>query len=391
MPAEYELNMRCDIFCRVIDNFGDVGVTWRLARQLGNEFEITTRLFVDDLESLAALTPALDPLQTSQVLERVEVRAWTRDDSFDTTDITLEPADCIVEAFQCALPREYIKAMARRRVPPVWLNLDYLSAETWVVEHHLLPSPHPQLSISKYFFFPGFEQGTGGLLRERDLFLRRDRAQRTKSLQSAKELRVFIFGYKNAALPELLTAIEQESLKANNNHKTLVTIPKSQLGDEAKLWQDALSLLHRENFSINIQPFVAQSEFDALLWSQDVCFVRGEDSFVRAQWAAKPFVWQIYPTSDGAHLVKLSAFLARYCMGLDAGAAAAVQELWRAWNVEDAAAIAPAWRGFMLHWAVLNLHARAWADRLAEQPDLATNLVTFVEKNAKIEGFMRNP
>ncbi len=386
--ADHKPNMTCDIFCRVVDNFGDVGVTWRLARQLGNEFKITTRLFVDDLVSLAALVPALDPLQASQIVEGVEVRCWPSDDSNEITDTTFEPADCVVEAFQCALPLKYINAMTLRLAAPVWLNLDYLSAESWVAEHHLLPSPHPQLALRKYFFFPGFEQGTGGLLRERDLLRKRDAALPTKPRQRTNQLRVLIFGYANAALPDLLNAIQSASHKTVN---ASVTIPRGELGDDAIFWQDAKNLPPGDNLCINIEPFVAQSEFDALLWSQDVCFVRGEDSFVRAQWAAKPFVWQVYPTSDGAHLVKLNAFLDRYCTGLEVGAAAAVQELWRAWNVEDAEAIAPAWREFLVNLAALKLHARAWADRLAEQPDLATNLVTFVEKNAKIEGFTRKP
>ena len=372
--------MTCDIFCRVIDNFGDVGVTWRLARQLGNEFEITTRLFVDDLVSLAVLVPALDPLQSSQIVEGVEVRGWPGDHLASTSTSTLTPANCVIEAFQCALPPQYVNAMTLRRVAPVWLNFDYLSAESWVVAHHLLPSPHPQLALNKYFFFPGFERGTGGLLRERDLFLRRDAAQLTVSRQHANELRVLIFGYANAALPELLNAIEC------TNAKAVVTIPHGKLCKDATVWQNDKSLRSSDSPSINIQPFVPQSEFDGLLWSQDVCFIRGEDSFVRTQWAAKPFVWQIYPTSDGAHLTKLNAFLDRYCADLNITAAAAVRELWRTWNSEDAVAIAPAWREFMRHCTVLNLHARAWADQLAAQPDLATNLVTFVQKSAKIEG-----
>ena len=55
--------------------------------------------------------------------------------------------------------------------------------------------------------------------------------------------------------------------------------------------------------------------------------VRGEDSFVRAQWAALPFVWQAYPQADAAHLTKVAAFLDRYCIGLPLSATAAVSAL----------------------------------------------------------------
>ncbi len=38
-------------------------------------------------------------------------------------------------------------------------------------------------------------------------------------------------------------------------------------------------------------PFVPQHDFDRLLALADGLIIRGEDSFVRAQWAAKPFFW----------------------------------------------------------------------------------------------------
>jgi uncharacterized repeat protein (TIGR03837 family) len=355
----------CDIFCRVVDNFGDVGVTWRLARQLANEFNIATRLFVDDLASLAKLVPGLDSQMRLQKLNMVDVQKWPNEDA------KLIPADCVIEAFQCALPNGYVNAMAQQNPAPVWLNLDYLSAESWVAEHHLLPSPHPQLALTKYFFFPGFEAGTGGLLRERDLCLKRDAAMRHAN---ATELRVYIFAYPNRALSALMAAIESSTTR------TMITLPEGKLAEQYLQTINAKTSKAR----INIQPFAPQTEFDALLWANDICIVRGEDSFVRAQWAAKPFVWHIYPQAEGVHWQKLTAFLDRYCIGLTSHAEASVREMWRAWNAEDAGAIASAWRDFLAHRGDLQIHARNWADQLAKQVDLATNLVTFVEKSAKI-------
>jgi uncharacterized repeat protein (TIGR03837 family) len=354
-----------DIFCRVVDNFGDVGVTWRLARQLAGEFNVATRLFVDDLPSLAKLVPELDSQMHSQKLNKVDIQQWPDEDAM------LIPADCVIEAFQCTLPNSYVNAMTLKSPAPVWLNLDYLSAESWVAEHHLLPSPHPQLALTKYFFFPGFEADTGGLLRERDLFLKRDAA---KPRTDAAELRVFIFAYPNRASSALIAAIEASAARA------VITL------SEGKLAEQYLQTIDRKTpeARINIQPFVPQIEFDELLWANDICFVRGEDSFVRAQWAAKPFVWHIYPQANGAHWQKLTAFLDRYCMGLESAIETAVREMWRAWNAEDTAAIAAAWNSFIAHRAQLEVHARNWANELAKQTDLATNLVTFVEKSAKI-------
>jgi uncharacterized repeat protein (TIGR03837 family) len=355
----------CDIFCRVVDNFGDVGVTWRLARQLAHEFNVATRLFVDDLPSLAKLVPALCPHMRLQKLNMVDVQQWPDEDA------TLIPADCVIEAFQCALPNSYVDEMAKQTPPPVWLNLDYLSAESWVAAHHLLPSPHPQLALTKYFFFPGFETGTGGLLRERDLFLRRDAAT---PRADATELRVLIFAYANRALAALVAAIESSATKA------VITLPDGKLAEQYLQTADAKTSKAR----ITIQPFVPQTGFDSLLWAQDICIVRGEDSFVRAQWAAKPFVWHIYPQVGGIHWQKLTAFLDRYCVGLTSDAETSVREMWRAWNAEDAAATLGAWNSFIAHRAALEAHAQKWAKEMAKQADLATNLVTFVEKGAKI-------
>jgi uncharacterized repeat protein (TIGR03837 family) len=355
----------CDIFCRVVDNFGDVGVTCRLARQLAHEFNVATRLFVDDLPSLAKLVPALHTHMRSQKLNMVDVQQWPIDDA------TLIPADCVIEAFQCALPDSYMNAMATQTLAPVWLNLDYLSAESWVAAHHLLPSPHPKLALTKYFFFPGFDAGTGGLLRERDLFLRRDAAT---PRADATELRVLIFAYANRALAALVAAIESSATKA------VITLPDGKLAEQYLQTIDA----GIANARITIQPFVPQTEFDSLLWAHDICIVRGEDSFVRAQWAAKPFVWHIYPQAGGVHWKKLTAFLDRYCVGLTSQAEASVREMWRAWNAEDADVIADAWNRFIAHRADLEVHAQKWAKELAKQDDLATNLVTFVEKGAKI-------
>jgi uncharacterized repeat protein (TIGR03837 family) len=238
----------------------------------------------------------------------------------------------------------------------------------------LLPSPHPQLALTKYFFFPGFEVGTGGLLRERDLFLKRDAAIARGDVISDAELSVFIFAYANCALPALIAAIESSVTLA------VITLPEGKLAEQYLQTIGANPLKAR----INIQPFVPQTEFDELLWTNDICIVRGEDSFVRAQWAAKPFIWHIYPQAGGVHWQKLNAFLDRYCADLESAVEVAIREMWRAWNAEDANAIASAWKGFLAHRDDLEIHAGKWADQLARQTDLATHLVTFVEKSAKI-------
>src|SRR4051794_32643440 len=161
-PAE-----RWDIFCRVVDNFGDVGVAWRLARQLGREHGKDVRLWVDDLTVLAKLRPEIDVAYDVQRLEGVEV-ARVREPF-----VADEIADVVVETFGCDPPDGYVLAMAAREPKPRWINLEYLSAEDWVEGSHALPSPNPRLPLVKHFFFPGFTRKTGGLLRERELLASR--------------------------------------------------------------------------------------------------------------------------------------------------------------------------------------------------------------------------
>ena len=118
-----------------------------------------------------------------------------------------------------------------------------------------------------------------------------------------------------------------------------------------------------------------QDDFDRLLWRCDINFVRGEDSFLRAQWAGQPFVWQIYPQQEQAHLDKLDAFLARYTTGLSAAGANATVNLEKAWN--SFGDLPTAWAEFLAARSEIAAHSRRWSAQLAENTDLATALVKF--------------
>src|SRR5690242_8896754 len=162
---------RYDIFCKVVDNYGDAGVSWRLARQLVREHDMAVTLWIDAIASLARIATGIDPTRKVQSSEGVRVRAWPE----SLTGIELP--DVVVEAFGCGLPDDYVDAMAAARRAPTWVNLEYLSAEPWVESAHGLPSPQPRLPLTRYFYFPGFTDRTGGLLREAGLLEARDRAR----------------------------------------------------------------------------------------------------------------------------------------------------------------------------------------------------------------------
>ena len=335
-----------DIFCRVIDNHGDLGVCWRLARDLAARGQ-AVRLWVDDASALAWMAP-LRPAG-------IELRPWP-DDEVDVT-----PGDVVIEAFGCDLPPAFVARMARRTPPPRWINLEYLSAEDYVERSHGLASPQfhgPGAGLEKRFFFPGFTPRTGGLLREPGLLERvaafdgRAWLGRQGWQPRPGERVVSLFGYAGAPLEAMLEALAAQPT-------LLLACP------------GPLQALARERSGLRVLalPYLAQDDYDRLLWAADLNFVRGEDSFVRAHWAGKPFVWHIYPQHDDAHHAKLEAFMAR------SGLPEAWRAVWRGWN-----GMAP-WPGGTQGLAGLReaaAHAPQWRAQLASQADLLTQLQGFL-------------
>lgn len=375
-----------DIFCNIVDNFGDIGVCWRLARQLAAEHSLAVRLWVDQPESLQKICPEFDPALDAQSVRGVEVRHWAKPFA------AAEPADVVIEAFGCKLPESYVAAMAARASKPAWINLEYLCAEDWILGCHRLPSPHPRLPLIKHFFFPGFVDGTGGLLAERELARRRREFQQDPHAIAAfwqslglpaprpEELRVSLFCYGDQPVSELLDAW------AGGAHPVLCLVAEGLVQAELGAFFNTPetvpgSVLRKGKLEVRVMPFIEQDRYDRLLWACDCNFVRGEDSFVRAQWAAKPMIWQIYPQEEGVHLEKLRAFLDHYCAGLPEDASAAVRALWQAWNRGEGAG--SAWGEFWRQRAVLEAHARRWADDLPVPGDLASNLVHFCDNLIK--------
>lgn len=381
MAAAHSIPLTWDIFCKVVDNFGDAGVCWRLARILHREHGLQVRLWIDDLATLCALHPALDAAAPLQQADGISVCRWQ--------DAVLSPDDAavVVEAFGCGLPEAYVAAMAAHAMPPLWIVLEYLSAETWVDQHHGLSSPHPRLPLPRFFFFPGFTPATGGLLREADLRSRRaafDAAAFWHEMgfmdTSGNALTVSLFAYADAPVAELLAAMVQ------GVEPVVVAVPGPGLLPAARAFfgvtADDRGPWRRGALEVRALPFLSQTRYDELLWACDLNFVRGEDSFVRAQWAARPLVWQPYRQDDGTHQRKLQAFLDRYCTGLAPTAAAALGGFWRSWN-GDAAGLGAAWPALRAAQGEIRLHADRWARDLAAHADMARQLVEFAANRVK--------
>ena len=396
--------MQADVFCRVVDNFGDIGVTWRLARQLQREHSWSIRLWVDDLKSFQRLEARIHLQALQQVIEHIEIIHWG-DPAPD-----LIPYPIVLCSFSCDLPATYLAQLHQR--PALWLNLEYLSAETWVVGCHGLPSLRGD-GLSSYFFFPGFNSRTGGLLRERELLTRRDIWQQDPGAQRRMLERL---GVSAQALTAWQPCLEQP--RATASHSTALTLqseacdssllprtdlqlarlltlfcyphaPVAQLLEALCTEPRASVVLIPEGVAPELAtgrlgpfkqvyleriPFVSQPEYDQLLWMADLNFVRGEDSIVRAVWAGKPLIWQIYPQTEGTHLIKLEAWLKISSLPTD------IQDLLRHWNADTVSADLP--NGFTkainpkayTQWSV---NALALSHSLVQDVDFAQALHDF--------------
>ena len=348
--------MQWDLFCRVVDNFGDIGVCWRLAADLASRGE-RVRLWADDLSALAWMAPHGAP--------GVEVRPWTTE--WDSA----EPGDVVVEAFGCQLPAPFVHRMAQRVSAPVWINLEYLSAEPVVERNHGLASPQfsgPGKGLNKWFIYPGFCAGTGGLIREPGLMARQQifdapawRLDHGLTLR-AGERPVSLFCYANLAIAALLDRLAATP--------TLLVATAGPAAEQVR--RELGPTLCRGALRAIVMPSLTQQDYDALLCACDLNFVRGEDSFVRAQWAGKPFVWQIYPQHDHAHEAKLNAFLERFLAAADASVADQVRALWLAWNGLSRESIA---KPALVRW---QRHCEAWRAGLLARPDMVQELLRFV-------------
>ena len=379
-PASASPGLRWDIFCRVVDNLGDAAICWRLARQLANEYSLAVRLWIDQPQALSRLVPGARP---GQMQDRVSIESWRDDDPRLSLTRSEQVADVVIAGFECELPAGYRHAMTSRR--PVWINLDYLSAQAWVDTHHGLPSPKSD-GLTEYFFFPGFTSESGGLLREADLIDRCERFDRDPSARidflrslgiDAKpgERFMSLFCYPDSPVAELidgLKAIEGQASAATGTPENWQLLIPEGIAPELSVRR-----------GVRRVPFVSQTDYDRLLWSCDLNWVRGEDSLVRALWSGRPLIWQAYRQIGEAHRPKLEAMIDRWLKDaeLPDPAATAWRKAHTAWNTApdpaSRALITAALPPTLEQLPAIAAGARRWRTAQIGQSDLARRLVAF--------------
>jgi uncharacterized repeat protein (TIGR03837 family) len=340
---------------------------------LSNRDDIRIRLFCDDLKVLDKIAHG-DAVKTGAALG-VEVLPWTSLDDLGACDLV---GDVVIEAFACKIPEAYLDAM-RLKVSegsskPLWINLEYLTAEPWADEMHLMPSPQNN-DLNKYFYFPGFTEKTGGVtLGDWDEVTAQavpaslvpfwnERLNEGHLDESHSGMRrISIFNYSHAPLEKWLRSLAGAA-KGNGELIDIYICANQNISDEF------IQSLKDSSLRFIQLPFIPQEDYDWLLSCCDFNLVRGEDSFVRAQWAGKPFIWDIYPQSDRAHEVKLDAFLDLYFEG-------ASSSLIKQGKTAMKWAEPNGWWGLMEEWTV---HSAKWSDKLRALGQLEVKILDFVK------------
>ncbi|MEJ7139493.1 elongation factor P maturation arginine rhamnosyltransferase EarP [Amphibiibacter pelophylacis] len=353
------------ILCRVIDNFGDVGVCWRLARQMATR-GLRVALVLDDA------TPLRWMRGVDATSQSVSVLPWTLPDSAWTA-LGGQVQRLVIEGFGCTAPNALLAALPRPtpETPATTLlvNLEYLSAEGYVARSHGLASPQHHgaaAGLTRWFFYPGFTEDTGGLL---------GGWAAPEPPHSPPQALWFAYPHPRwRDWAQHLARFVRESASDPIDRVEIGLCP----GDaqrQAKLSPGEQLTLPDSHSVLRALDYTDHDGFDTRLAASAISVVRGEDSFVRAQWAARPFVWHIYPQDDGAHWAKLDAWLDLLLDGQSNALAQPLRRVWHAFND-------PGWAGDLPPWpdaALWHAACRAWQQRLADQTDLLTRLLAFAQ------------
>lgn len=282
-----------DIFCQVIDNYGDVGVAYRLAREFKRVYpNKKLRFVINQIEELNLIRKSED----------IEIILYKDISKIENS------ADLIIESFGCEIPKEYMdKALKNAKLI---INLEYFSAEKWVDDFHLQES-FLGGNLKKYFFIPGLSEKSGGILLDNEFL------ERKKKVEANKEYYLEKFGIKEKY--DLIGSVFSyeknfdsliEELKKLDKKVILLILSEKTQKNFIKYFDNGNNY---DKIKFVKLPFFTYDKYEELLALCDFNLVRGEDSFVRALLLGKPFLWHIYPQDENTHIKKLESFLEKYC------------------------------------------------------------------------------
>lgn len=305
-----------DIFCEIIDNYGDIGVVYRTAKELQKIFpESKIRAFLNRLDEFKKINSQVIDLP-SQNIDGIEYITF---DYLRDNANKLLTAQVIIEAFGCQIPKEYMEIAYDNS--ELLINLEYLSAEDWIEDFHLQSSPLGRGKLKKVFFMPGFTEKSGGVIADSNYLERIQRVLENKEFYEKKYLSDIedrenkivgtLFSYEKNFTPLL------EDLKKLDKDVVILAMGEKTQDSLRKILknfsiEDFRNSLKYGKIEIRFLNFLNQEEYEELINIVDFNFVRGEDSFIRAVLTGKPYMWHIYCQEEYAHMDKIEGFLDKY-------------------------------------------------------------------------------
>lgn len=354
-----------DVFCNVIDNFGDAGFSLRLSRTLTDSGE-KVRLYCNNIETLNTIISKQDlknPLLT--------IKTWPDAQEY-------APAQTVIEAFSCRLSDPLNQLLKAKH--SLVIELDYLTAEKFAEDCHGLSSSSD--GLNSYFFFPGFTKKTGGLIFEED-FKKRVLAQNSLNRPDGDALKATLFSYENPKIKEILTNLNQSNVSVELTvfaGKPLENINHQYPDIDLRIGQSK----KLGNITLKATAMTDQNGYDELLLNSDFNMIRGEESAVRGMLCGKPFVWHIYPQDEDAHIVKLNALFDRMHDELPASMhqdIETIRHLNLEYNGVNTNFQLPSINSFIKTWHEVT---KAWAEHLFSLGSLTLNLKQFIESKSKL-------
>jgi uncharacterized repeat protein (TIGR03837 family) len=389
--------MTIDLLCKVVDNYGDIGVVYRLARALSSlPAAPRLRLIVDDLAAFACLEPSVDPSAASQIVHGWEVFGWKPSPAAQAA-FAADPPRLVLECFACGRP-DWLEAILfdPSAAGSFIVDLEHLTAEAYAEEFHRMPSLTRSSRVKKAMFLPGFSAGTGGLILDPAFAASRGRAVgeagraalRRELLarlggcipsDAADRFWLSVFSYERD-YSRVVADLAAWSARADRGEGrpllALAAAGKSQACFLAA-WADA-----GRPFPILELPFLPQEVWDELLLACDFSIVRGEDSWARAALSGGPFLWQAYPQEGRHQLVKVRAFLGRLRPHFKPEDFAPLEELYLAFNDRERDGTATSGAELLLPvlegLSGLQVGFRAFSEEVAALGDLSAHLLTFL-------------
>lgn len=376
--------MPITVLCKVVDNFGDIGVVWRLCCQLSNQikkenFTSKINLIVDDLASFNKICNSVDSNKSFQIVENINIFNWNDEklcyDEFSKNDG--ENLSVILEVFQCGRPLWMEKILFEDKLQRTVqiIMIDYLTAEKYAEDFHCLQSLTRSSKVQKVNFMPGFTNKTGGLIIDSEW-------EHFCDYKNNKTLLCFTYDRNWDALANACK-------KSNNIEKVLIAPGK---GFESL--KKSFYFIKDSNLKIEELSFMNQNEWDKMLKNCGVLFIRGEESMSRACLSGIPFVWHAYPQSDEYQLIKVRALLERMSVHFKCEDFKIIEKVWILINSAESEVEQEVFEKAILDFfdnaEKLVYGFREFALDLRKNGDLCSNLMTFIKNRCIIESNNRN-